>query len=95
MWFGHMKRMDECRVAGGVLVAGSGPWFDRMDGLRVTLGSGGLTVEWIIGFRAPFLHGSFVLSDRGLSPDADGCGMHSWVWRAQLGVACTVGGRSC
>ena len=51
-WFGHVERMDEYRMARRVLMAEvSGgrvrgrPRLGWMDGVKVTLGSRGMTVE--------------------------------------------------
>ena len=51
-WFGHVERMDEYRMASRVLMAEvSGgrvrgrPRFGWMDGVKVTLGNRGMTVE--------------------------------------------------
>ena len=49
--FGHVERMDECRMARRVLMAEvSGerlrarPWLGWMDGVKVALGNRGMTV---------------------------------------------------
>ena len=51
-WFGHLERMDENRMARRVLMAEvSGGWVRGrprlvwMDGVKVTLGNRGMTVE--------------------------------------------------
>ena len=51
-WFGHVKRMDEYRMARRVLMAevsgGRERWRPRlgwMDGVKVALGNRGITVE--------------------------------------------------
>ena len=51
-WFGHVERMDEYRTARRVLIAEvSGgrvrgrPRLDWMDGVKVSLGNRGMTVE--------------------------------------------------
>ena len=51
-WFGHVERMDEYRMARGVLIAEvSGgrvrgrPMLGWMDGVKVALGNRGMTVE--------------------------------------------------
>ena len=51
-WFGHVERMDECRVARRVLMAevrgGRVPGRPRLswiDGVKVALGNRGMTVE--------------------------------------------------
>ena len=51
-WFGHVERMDECRMAGRVLTAevSAGRVWGRpklgwIDGVKVALGSRGMTVE--------------------------------------------------
>ena len=51
-WFGHVERMDECRMARRVLMAEvSGgrvrgrPRLGWMDGVKVALGNRGMTVE--------------------------------------------------
>ena len=53
-WFGHVKRMDEYRMARKVLMAHvSGgrvrgrPKLDWMDGVKVALGNRGMTVETV------------------------------------------------
>ena len=50
-WFGHVEGVDDCRVAGGVLMAEVGggrvrgrPRLGWMDGVGVALGSRGMTV---------------------------------------------------
>ena len=51
-WFGHVERMDDCRMARRVLMAevsGEGvrgrPRLGWMDGVKVALGNRGMTVE--------------------------------------------------
>ena len=51
-WFGHVERMDEYRMARGVLMAevsggrvGGRPGLGWMDGVKVALGNRGMTVE--------------------------------------------------
>ena len=51
-WFGHVERMDDCRMARRVLMAEvSGgrvrgrPKLGWMDGMKVALGNRGMTVE--------------------------------------------------
>ena len=51
-WFGHVKRMDECRMARRVLIAEESGVLVRgrlsfgwMDGVKVALGNRGMTVK--------------------------------------------------
>ena len=51
-WFGHVERMDECRMARRVLMAEVGggrvrrrPKLGLMDGVKVALGNRGMAVE--------------------------------------------------
>ena len=51
-WFGHVERMDEYHMARRVLMAGVNggrvrgiPRLDWMDGVKVALGTRGMTVE--------------------------------------------------
>ena len=47
-WFGHVERMDDCRMARTVLMAevsGVRPRLGWMDGVKVALGNRGMTVE--------------------------------------------------
>ena len=51
-WFGHVERMDKCRIARRVQMAQvsggrvrGGPRLGWMDGVKVALGNRGMTVE--------------------------------------------------